>query len=222
MKPHALVTFLLWRKWIFDVDNRAGQETGYLFEPIIAHSIGGVPFSSRKSPIRRRDDGRKGRQVDCVRDNHAYEIKIRVTIAASGQGRWREELDFPVDCRVSGYTPVLVVLDPADNPKLQDLIRAFERENGEVYVGDGAWAHLESVAGKTMALFLERYVRAPIDWVLKDCPKQLSDLMLAMREDTVTVSVGGETYSFPRAAVPASEESEVLMPEDIEEESPGI
>ena len=222
MKPHALATFLLWRKWIFDVDNRAGQETGYLFEPIIAHSIGGVPFSSRKSPIRRRDDGRKGRQVDCVRDNHAYEIKIRVTIAASGQGRWREELDFPVDCRVSGYTPVLVVLDPTDNPKLQELIRAFERENGEVYVGDGAWAHLESVAGKTMALFLERYVRGPIDWVLKDCPKQLPDLMLAMREDTVTVSVGGETYSFPRAAVPASEESEVLMPEDIEEESPGI
>jgi hypothetical protein len=100
MKPHALATFLLWRKWIFDIDNRAGQETGYLFEPIIAHAIGGVPFSSKRSPIRRRDDNRKGRQVDCIRERHAYEIKIRVTIAASGQGRWREELEFPIDCRM--------------------------------------------------------------------------------------------------------------------------
>jgi hypothetical protein len=33
MKPRALAAFLLWRKWIFDIDNRAGQETGYLFEP---------------------------------------------------------------------------------------------------------------------------------------------------------------------------------------------
>ena len=35
MSPKTLAGFLLWRKWIFDIDNRAGQETGYLFEPII-------------------------------------------------------------------------------------------------------------------------------------------------------------------------------------------
>ena len=34
-----------------------------------------------------------------------------MTIAASGQGRWKEELDFPADCKASGYVPVLVVLD---------------------------------------------------------------------------------------------------------------
>ena len=28
-----LASWLVWRKWIFDVDNRAAQETGYLFEP---------------------------------------------------------------------------------------------------------------------------------------------------------------------------------------------
>ena len=30
----------------------------------------------------------------------AYEFKLRVTIAASGQGRWKEELDFPSDCNL--------------------------------------------------------------------------------------------------------------------------
>src|SRR5438128_1186894 len=29
--PQALTPFLLWRKWIYDIDNRAGQETGYVF-----------------------------------------------------------------------------------------------------------------------------------------------------------------------------------------------
>ena len=86
MKPSMLTGFLLWRKWIFDIDNRAGQETGYLFEPIIAAAIGGVPASARKSPVKRRKDGNRGRQVDCLRENRAYEIKIRMTIAASGQG----------------------------------------------------------------------------------------------------------------------------------------
>lgn len=103
LSPKALAGLLFWRKWLFDIDNRAGQETGYVFEPIIAYAIGGVPASASKSPVRRSDNKAKGRQVDCVLDQKAYEIKIRVTIAASGQGRWREELEFPQDCQTSGY-----------------------------------------------------------------------------------------------------------------------
>jgi hypothetical protein len=45
----CLAAFLFWRKWFFDIDNRAGQETGYLFEPIIASSIGGIPAPARKN-----------------------------------------------------------------------------------------------------------------------------------------------------------------------------
>ncbi len=221
MRPHALAAFMLWRKWIFDIDNRAGQETGYLFEPIIAHAIGGVPFSSSRSPVRRSDDHRKGRQVDCIRDRHAYEIKIRVTIAASGQGRWREELEFPVDCRNSGYTPVLLVLDPTANPKLQDLTKAFEREKGEAYVGPAAWAHLESVAGHTMALFIEKYVRAPIELVLEDCAETLSDLTLSMTDEEFRVSIGNETYLFARSELGEAED-DTPMPEDIDDETPGL
>ena len=116
---------LFWRKWFFDIDNRAGQETGYLFEPIIAYAIGGTPAPAKKSPVKRHGDPAKGRQVDCLLEKKAYELKIRVTIAASGQGRWKEEVRSPLDCRRSGFTPVLVCMDSTSNPKLSALINAF-------------------------------------------------------------------------------------------------
>jgi hypothetical protein len=55
-----------------------------------------------------------GRQIDCldVDAKIAYEFKLRVTIAASGQGRFAEELSFPVECRAAGLTPVLKSAPP--------------------------------------------------------------------------------------------------------------
>ena len=100
--------------------------------------------------------------MDCVVDRDAYEFKIRVTIAASGQGRWGEEIAFPEDCAASGFRPILVVLDPTPNQRLTDLANAFRAANGLVYIGDDAWAHLEGRAGPTMAVFLENYVRKPV------------------------------------------------------------
>ena len=119
----TLASWLVWRKWLFDIDNRAAQETGYLFEPILAAAIGGVPYAAKKSPIKRTNDPRKGRQVDCLDslEKLAYEFKMRVTIAASGQGRFQEELDFAQDCHQSGYSPVLLVLDPTPSTRLDDL-----------------------------------------------------------------------------------------------------
>ncbi|MEZ6088632.1 MAG: hypothetical protein R3C05_11510 [Pirellulaceae bacterium] len=56
----SLVGLLFWRKWFYDIDNRAGQETGYLFEPILAHAVGGFlrPHPRAQSSgevIQRRD-----------------------------------------------------------------------------------------------------------------------------------------------------------------------
>ena len=34
-----LANWMTWRKWIYDIDNRSAQETGYLFEPILASSL---------------------------------------------------------------------------------------------------------------------------------------------------------------------------------------
>ena len=183
---------------MFDIDNRAGQETGYLFEPIIANAIGGISVSARQSPIRRRNRPSQGRQVDCIKDRLAYEIKLRVTIAASGQGRWQEELDFPQDAMESGFRPILIVLDPTSNPKLTDLSNAFAGAGGVVYTGEAAWAHLEEEAGDTMSKFLEAYVRSPLDDLLNSAPVDLPDLTLSMQADAVVFNVGAVEYSVPR------------------------
>ena len=198
LPPAALTGLLLWRKWIFDVDNRAAQETGYLFEPIIAFAIGGTPVGSKKSPVRRSDDRSKGRQVDCIRDKRAYEFKVRVTIAASGQGRWGEELTFPDDCKNSGFIPVLIVLDPTPNPKLMELSNAFIGAGGEAYIGDDAWDHLDAEAGPTMAQFLDKYVRAPIMDLLSHVPDTLPVMSLNMTDDAITITVDGEELRIDR------------------------
>ena len=213
MNPRMLAGFLLWRKWIFDIDNRAGQETGYLFEPIIAAAIGGVPASARKSPVRRWKDGNRGRQVDCLRENRAYEIKIRMTIAASGQGRWGEELEFPEDCRQSGYVPVLVVLDPTPSSKLDELRAVFLNAGGDVHVGQDAWAHLRDLAGPTMARFLEQYVHDPLQELLAEEPGQLPDLLLAMGDERLTIRIGDEELSIARVRVDDNEDPTLGDPE---------
>ncbi len=220
LSPGVLAAYLYWRKWIFDIDNRAAQETGYLFEPIIAGAIGGVPASARRSPVRRQDDPRKGRQVDCIKDERAYEFKLRVTIAASGQGRWREELEFPGDCRASGYIPVLIVLDSTPNPKLTELCGAFESEKGDIYVGEAAWEHLNEMAGTTMATFLERYVHIPIQALLELAPDSLPSFTLQMRANDMYVRVGEESFRISRDDGQTAQTAPTPLPDDVDEESP--
>jgi hypothetical protein len=218
----ALTAFLLWRKWIFDIDNRAGQETGYLFEPIFAAAIGGTPASARKSPVRRAKDKTKGRQVDCLKGNFAYEFKIRVTIAASGQGRWAEEIDFATDCLDSGYTPVLLVLDPTPNPKLSALMEAFEGKGGRVFVGNNAWEHIDREAGPIMAIFIDKYVRSPISDLLAAVPEVLPTMTLDMANARFAVRFGNEEFSIDRRPSPELAEGEPDLPDDIEDQLPGV
>lgn len=221
LSPRALAGLLFWRKWLFDIDNRAGQETGYLFEPIIAYSIGGVPFGANKSPIKRLNR-KGGRQVDCIVDDRrrAYEFKLRVTIAASGQGRWEEELSFPVEARASGYTPVLVVLDPTMNEKLDALIRTFRAEHGEVFIGDDAWAHLDGEAGDTMSKFLEKYVRTPLQSLIDEAPEEsaLPEFAVRLSGDALHISVGDETLSIKRDPNPDLRADSDALPEDVDED----
>jgi hypothetical protein len=170
--------------------------------------------------VKRVSDNRKGRQVDCIREKLAYELKLRVTIAASGQGRWREELDFPADCKASGFTPVLVVLDSTPNEKLAQLESAFKAQGGEVYIGEAAWTHLEDVAGETMAKFLERYVREPIQQLLRNVPPELPRLVAEMVGQNIELSVGNEKLTILRTpkADAASDEDE--MPDDVTDQLP--
>ncbi len=211
--PEALASWLTWRKFFYDLDNRSAQETGYLFEPILAAAIGGEPKSAREKVVQRSTDNSKGRQVDCWKvlpdgTALAYELKLRVTIAASGQGRFAEELSFAEDCRISQVTPVLVVLDPTENNKLTDLQAAYRRAGGAAYVGDDAWRHLEDEAGPTMASFIERYVRRPLEEIsafekeVAGDPSRrglvLLDLAARLDGNELTICLGDHTRSIER------------------------
>ena len=200
LETESLVGLLFWRKWFYDIDNRAGQETGYLFEPILAHAVGGTPASASKSPVKRKAKPTKGRQVDCILDDKAYEMKIRVTIAASGQGRWGEELEFPEDCKSSGFTPVLVCMDGTPNEKLQALAKAFEDCGGEVFIGDDAWNHLDELAGETMSQFIDGYVKAPIEDLLNRGTDRMPDLLARETRESIELTVGTDTLSILRDA----------------------
>ena len=63
------------------------------------------PVSHCYSPVKRIDDNgnptNEGRQIDCYieESREVYELKLRVTIAASGQGRFSEEMSFPYEAR---------------------------------------------------------------------------------------------------------------------------
>lgn len=203
LRPSStLASWLVWRKWLYDIDNRSAQETGYLFEPIIAAAIGGVPFSASKSPVRRRGDSSKGRQVDCLIDKTAYEFKMRVTIAASGQGRFGEELDFAKDCQASGFTPLLLVLDPTPSTRLDDLMKAFRAVGGEAHLGDDAWGHIESRAGSIMGRFVEQYVRTPVREIDRAYNDELQPVSLTYGGNEIVMKIGNKTFIIERAGAP--------------------
>ncbi|MBX9788560.1 MAG: hypothetical protein K2Y37_06555 [Pirellulales bacterium] len=218
----ALPPLMQWRKWFFDIDNRAAQLTGYLFEPILAAALGGTPASARKSPVRRRNNSSKGRQVDCVREKDAYEFKIRLTIAASGQGRWSEELDFAPDCQASGFRPILVVLDPTPNSRLSELQQVFRENGGEAYVGDAAWQHLESEAGDVMGRFLKQYVQQPIQALLAAAPVALPPLVATDRGESIDLMIGDDSIRIARSRETVAAEDDDLIPDDIDDQVPGV
>lgn len=188
-----LVSWIVWRKFLYDIDNRSAQTTGYLFEPILTESIGGASYSSRESPIE-RTNRKGGRQVDCIVGETAYEFKMRMTIAASGQGRFSEELQFAEDAYNSEYKPVLLVLDPTPSTKLSKLSAEFRDYDGEAYVGDDAWSHLQEKSGDIMPKFIEKYIRNPIS-KMDEHEDRLESLGLTYRKDSnsITVTIGDET-----------------------------
>lgn len=217
-----LASLLVWRKWLFDIDNRAAQDTGYLFEPVIAGAIGGLPYGHKASPIRRLN-GRGNRQVDAIKGKSAYEFKIRITIAASGQGRWREELSFPKECVASGFTPILIVLDPTSNPKLDEISSAYRQVGGEVYIGDDAWAHLLAEAGAEMGLFLEKYVELPIK-AMVDQERQRVGLLpfsLTQTANAITMRLGVESITIDRHSE-EPDDADREIPDDAADFLPGI
>lgn len=208
----ALASWLVWRKWLYDLDNRSAQETGYLFEPILAASLGGIAYAAARSPIKRADTPSRGRQVDCIDGKTAYEFKMRVTIAASGQGRFREELDFARDCHASGYTPVLLVLDPTPSTRLDELTREYARYGGNAYSGAAAWKHIEERAGHTMGAFVRRYVQSPL-LTVDMAHTALQPISLVQTDGAIEIRMGSLGFTIPRTGSPLdfTEESDTIV-----------
>lgn len=200
MPSETLASWLLWRKWLYDIDNRSAQETGYLFEPILAAAIGGVPYAAKKSPIKRADSPDDGRQVDCLDGKLAFEFKMRVTIAASGQGRFKEELDFARDCHISGYVPVLLVLDPTPSTRLDDLKTEYAKYGGSAYIGNDAWKYIEDRAGTVMGIFVEKYVRIPLKEVDRSY-NHLLPIYLTNTGSEIAVQIGTQTFPISRTRI---------------------
>lgn len=199
-----LANWMIWRKWIYDIDNRSAQETGYLFEPLLASCLGGEPVGSRNSPVKRLDaNGRptnQGRQIDCLvpSTNRVYELKLRVTIAASGQGRFGEELSFATESQAAGFTPVLLVLDPTPSARLDELSGMFLSCGGIFYHGEEAWRHMEQEAGDVVSIFIEKYIRPAIQGIEEievTLPRSIS---LTWTDQTIEISDTSNSYVINR------------------------
>ena len=195
-----LANWMVWRKWIYDIDNRSAQETGYLFEPLLASCLGGEPVGSRNSPVKRLDSNgqptNKGRQIDCLvpTNNRTYELKLRVTIAASGQGRFGEELSFPVESQAAGFIPVLLVLDPTPSSRLTELSNKFLESGGLFYQGEEAWAHMEQEAGSVVSVFIENYIKPAIQDIEEVEMPVLQSINLSWSEQTIEISSAENSY----------------------------
>lgn len=202
-----LATWLEWRKWVFDIDNRSGQETGYVFEPILASCLGGSSVSHTSSPVKRINDSGKrtneGRQVDCYIEEtkEVYELKMRVTIAASGQGRFKEELSFPYEAKESGMIPILVVFDETESALLTKLKAQFKRYGGKCFVGQEAWNMLYEKAGKEMSLFIRKYIYPPVQAMGKFIDSNPKSITIDNCNDTIVISDGNSQYKIDRQSV---------------------
>lgn len=203
-ESNLLANWMVWKKWIYDIDNRSAQETGYLFEPLLASCLGGEPVGSKNSPVKRLDaDGRptnKGRQIDCLvpSNNRTYELKLRVTIAASGQGRFGEELSFAEESQAAGFIPVLLVLDPTPSNRLTELSDKYLACGGAFYHGEEAWNHMEQEAGEVMSVFIEKYIKPAIQGIEEIEIVYPKSINLAWSDQEIEISDGAASYVIKR------------------------
>lgn len=203
-ESRLLADWLEWRKWIFDVDNRSAQETGYIFEPVLASCLGGEAQSAKNSLVKRVDENGKatsnGRQVDCYVEEtkEVFELKMRVTIAASGQGRFNEEMSFPVEAQAAGLIPVLVVFDGNDSELLKKLKRQYVVCGGRYHIGEDAWSILKDRAGKEMGIFIEKYIYPPINAMESFLNSNPREITVSQSENQIVIFGEQGCYKIPR------------------------
>jgi len=166
--PKAISDTLRLRKMLYDIDNRSAQESAYLYMKIMAAALGGRTVSAKTSPILKSGSNHGRRAVDCIAGRRAYDFKARMTEAPSRRARFEDETSFARDCYISGYTPVLLVLNQLPGQRPIETVDAFERYDGEVYIGTDAWDHVRDVAGPLLSAFLDRFVHPRAEAVSRE------------------------------------------------------
>ena len=132
----------------------------------------------------------------------AYELKLRVTIAASGQGRFSEEMSFPYEARRAGLTPVLIVFDPTPSPLLDRLKAKYVEEGGRCAIGEDAWNMLTARAGREMGKYITKYIKPPISKMGKVRLPIPPNIQLSASEERLTITdESGNCYSISRNEV---------------------
>lgn len=201
--PEATAALLRLRKHFYDIDNRAAQETAFLFMKIAAHAMGGTRHTSRTSPIRRSTGSRQRRPVDFIVGNSAYDFKCRMTEAPSRRARFHDELLFPRDCNVSGYRPVLLALHKLEGERSEQLLDAYQRYGGTAYTGEDAWRHLKDSSGPMMSMFLEHYVLGHISRISQAAEGPM-DMKITIRDGYIKYSITGANGKTERVRIPRS------------------
>ena len=115
-----------------------------------------------------------------------------------GQGRFGEELSFPVEAKAAGFTPVLLVLDPTPSSKLGELSRKFVENGGEFYNGEEAWEYMEKETGEIIATFIKKYIK-PIIRVIEEVDiNEIVDIKLSSTRTEITIASNTDTYTLNR------------------------
>ena len=142
----------------------------------------------------------EGRQIDCYIEDtkEVYELKMRVTIAASGQGRFKEEMSFPREAKMSGMTPILVVFDETESALLTKLQAQFKKYGGKCFVGQAAWNMLYKKAGKEMSLFIRKYIYPPVQAMGKYIDSNPKSIKIDNSNDSIVISDGRNKYIIGR------------------------
>lgn len=165
-KEDEIISNLVKRKHTYDIDNRSAQETGYLIETIFREALGGKAGHQKNSEVKRTLDNKKSRQVDCIIEkdgkSYAYEVKLRISMAASGQGRFNEELSFAQDCKNNEFIPILLILEKDDNSKFFKIKQTYQENDGFVFSGEEAWKHIIDMAPKEISFFINKYLYIPL------------------------------------------------------------
>jgi len=95
-------------------------------------------------------------------------------------------------------TPVLLVLDPTPSHRLKELSQKFLSCDGRFYQGEQAWNYMRKLAGKTISIFMDKYIRPVIMEMEMITIDHQGEIAFRWSEQEITISQRNHSYSIIR------------------------